>query len=323
MVKINAIINEAKVYIEPGLNYGMKKIKKVISPLSSSGPLNYVAGLANKTLALMSHIKGDVVFPVLGRSIEGAREFLVLGAFLNFASTYIPVVNKDNLDENALKNSIDLSGNPYKLTEEATQKWVKRIVKQVKEVGLEKTNTEAALRAGLQKYLVTKGLGNNFSMQIANSLVIKKKDKVAIEKTYLALFFVSRFSSVYTTLEKWQVIKFTSELSAKMGKIPVLSVLAKYGLRKIALVAALTGMTLKFFHNCVKLSKTQIKVWKASPVDLVDSREARNKEFWNTCLGVSGLAGTAIPLALAVNPPLLMIYEVCDLTANLAYALKY
>ncbi len=312
-------VNYFSGFIESGKNYGMKQVKKIISPLSSSGPLNYVVKLINKSLALANYIKCDSLMPIFGRTLEGAGEVIGVGGFLNFVCTYIPFVNKDNLDEEGLKKSIDFSSSG--LGNEVIDKWINRIVKQVK-VGFDKTNSEDALRAGLKDYLVKKGLDSNLSASIANSITIRQKSKDNIEKVYTALFFAPLFSSFYSTLEKWQFITFTAELTEKIGKVPVLKYAAQIGLRKIALYATVPARILKFGHSCNKLYNCQVKVWNAKDGDLEKALEARTKEIWNSSIAALDLGGTVVPLVVAVNPGLMLAYEAAGAAIGLANSLR-
>lgn len=321
MVIQNEISSESNYscgYLESIKNFGMINIKKVISPLSSSGPLNYVVKSVNKSLALANYVKCASFIPVFGRTLESAGEILGMGAFLNLVVLYIPFVNKENLDEEGLKKSIDLS--TY-FGEIPNEKWVNRVVKHVK-LSLDNTYSQGAIRAELESYLVNKKLPKELATNIAKSIVIKQKAKDKIEWVYLTLLLVPGFSTVYTTLEKWQFITFTANLSTKMGGIPILRYLAQIGMRKIALYGALTGLTLKFGHNSYKLYKAQVKVLNAKATDLEKAREGRTKEIWATFTSGLTVVGIAVPLIVKVDSGALLGYEAFGALVGLANSLR-
>jgi hypothetical protein len=292
---VGSSFNYVSTTLESGKNYGVRQLKKVVSP--ATGPIIHVSNIINKTLTLANYVKCDSLLPIFARSLVGFNEILGIGGFLSQVCAFVPVVNEDNLDEEVLKESLDFS--TYPLPDAVREKWVKRIVKQVK-VLLNKTSTEAALRKELEEYLVNKGLDANFAARISQfsehekSMVIKQKDKYLIEKIYQRLFLVSSFSKFYSTLENWQVIQFTESLTTKLGKVPLLSKVTSVGLRSISYYSLMITVTLKLGHNGYKLYQAQVKVWQADLSELAKSKEARTKEIWNASISLLTFVGIAV-----------------------------
>lgn len=286
----------------------VKYLKKTFSPLSSSAPVVYAVDISRKLISLANYYKPEPVLPVFCRHLEGAAELLEVTAFINIAMIFLPSVSSDNLDEEELKNSIDLSDlTPGDISKE---KWTKRVVKQVK-TSMDKTYSQRKVREEVAASLVKKGLNPDFAHKIAESMHLTKKQKPLIEKIYLSCFVVPGLSTVLNNLDKWKFIDL-AWYAGKIGNIPLIGFVASIGLRPIALGFALTGLTLKLGHCGYKLYHAQVKVWKAdkNAEDYAKVVEERTKEIWATAATGLTITGIVVPLMVSINVPGLILFGV-------------
>lgn len=318
------------VFSESSKNFLVKKVKKIITPLSSSQPLNFVTKIANKTLALANYFRSEPLVPIVGRALEDAAAILTLGSFTNTLVNLIPFLGKDNLDEAKLVASVADATSRFICQSEGVspervvleKKLNKQIVKQVK-FCLDQTNSNRDVRKELADFLVGKGINQDQASKIALSIQIQEKKKSLIERIYSNIYLIPGALGALGTLDKWKLINL-ADLATKLGNIPVFGAIVKIGLKPISLYSFLAATTLRFGDNVNKLYRVQIKVRQAKEgsAEQVKAIEERMKLIWTTTLCGLSLVGGLVPLILSVNPAVLITYDLFVATLGLVNVLR-
>jgi hypothetical protein len=302
-------LNSVNLTIEQKIIANIQGAKKTVA---NPDIIKKILDLLSKVIEGANYASGKVYYPDLARSMKGGVEIINFFNLFKTAVYWINPLDEKNIDKAHLQKTLDQTLQNYLgfLSEKDYQNLSNQLMKEVLQDSIY-LNQKQMLRA-FEKSLIAHGYKSNAQVIVRN-LVIIQKSRPKLEVLSKVCFTVSNSLSTILVLKKWGVLDVgellqLGKIAAELGKhSKVFFFIAQVGLKPIIGVVGCVGDSIVFVNSIHNLIKAQSAMTHAHTQEMqTKARLARTQAIWDIATAGLNLTSSALPLLLAVNPPIVI-----------------